>query len=176
MFGGKGHEEGNLKDPRGLVVHDNKVYVTEDGNKRISVFLTNGKFCHTIGSGQLGSPRDVAINDESQLLVLDYAHRYIYTFTLDGNFAGKFAKYGVYRRHLSYPYGVTVGLYGYIIAADTDNHRILIFDKEGKYVHCFGSYGTGIGQFQQPYGIAVSANGNIYVSDKENKRIQIFSC
>ena len=70
MFGGKGHEEGNLKDPRGLVVQDNKVYVTEDGNKRILVLLTNGEFYHTIGSGQLGSPRDVAINAKSQLLVL----------------------------------------------------------------------------------------------------------
>ena len=176
LFGGKGHEEGNLKDPRGLVVHDNKVYVTEDDNKRILVFLTSGEFCHTIGSGQLGSPRDVAINAESQLLILDYAHHCIYTFTLDGNFVSKFAKYGVYKGHLSYPYGVTVGLHGYIIAADTDNRSVSIFDKEGKYIHCFGSYGTGIYQFQQPYGIAVSANGNIYVSDKENKRIQIFSC
>lgn len=90
----------------------------------------------------------------------------------------EFAKYGVYRGHLSYPYDVTIGLHGYIIVADTDNRCISILDKEGKYVHvhCFGSYGSGIGQFQQPYGIAVSANGNIYVSDKENKRIQIFYC
>ena len=76
---------------------------------------------------------------------------------------------------LSYPYGVAVDLYGFILVANTSNHRVSIFDKDGNYINCFGSKGSAIGQFQRPYGIAVRADGNIYVSDYNNKRIQIFS-
>ena len=173
QFGGEGSENGKLKYPIGLAVHNHKVYVAECINNRISVFQTDGKFHHTIGSGQLGNPYDVTVNGNNQLLVADWAHHCIYTFTLDGDYVGEFGTYGAGRGQLAYPYGVAVDLYGFILVADTNN-RVSIFDKNGNFVHCFGSLGLAIGQFQYP-GIAVSANGNVYVSDHNNKRIQVFS-
>ena len=79
QFGGEGSENGKLKSPRGLAVHNHKVYVADFYNKRISVFQIDGKFHHTIGSGQLGDPHDVTVNGNNQLLVADYAHHCIYT-------------------------------------------------------------------------------------------------
>ena len=175
QFGGAGSENGKLKYPRGLAVHNHKVYVADCNNKRISVFQTDGKFHHTIGSGQLADPNDVTVNGNNQLLVADYVHHCIYTFTLDGDYVGKFGTYGAGRGRLHHPYGVAVDLYGFILVADTSNHRVSIFDKNGNFVHCFGSRGSAIGQFQFPNGIAVSANGKVYVSDHINKRIQVFS-
>ena len=171
QFGGEGSSDGQLNYPSGLVSHDHKVYVADNDNQRISVFQTNGKFYRTIGSGQLGSPYDVTVNGNNQLLVADYDRHCIYTFTLNGDYVGKFAT------HIGElnPYAVAVDLYGFILVADTCNHRVSIFNKDGNFVHCFGSCGSDTGQFQCPYGIAVSANGNIYVSDHNNKRIQIFS-
>ena len=156
-------------------VHDHKVYVTDCNNHRILVFQTNGKFHHTIGSGQLGKPIDVTVNGNNQLLVADYDHCCICTFTLDGDYVGKFGTRGTGRGQLSSPYGVAVDLYGFILVADTCNHRVSIFDKYGNFINCFGSRGLAIGQLQYPHRIAVSANGNIYVSDRYNNRIQIFS-
>ena len=174
-YGGEGSEIGKLKHPRGLAVHTHKVYVTDCENHRISVFQTDGKFHHTIGSGQLGNPRDVTVNGNNQLLVADYHHHCIYTFTLDGDYVGKFGgTRGTGRGQLDNPYGVTVDLYGFILVADTYNHRVSIFDQNGNFFHCFGSKGSAAGQFKRPYGIAVSANGNVYVSDRDNKRIQCF--
>ena len=175
QFGSKGCGDGNLLSPRGLAVHDHKVYVTDCDNHRVSVFQTDGKFHHTIGSGQLGKPHDVTVNGNNQLLIADYSHHCIYTFTLDGDYVGKIGTRGTGRGQLSYPYGVTVDLYGFILVADTDNHRVSIFDKFGNFISCFGSKGSAIGQFQRPNGIAVSVNGNIYVSDLNNNRIQMFS-
>ena len=177
QFGDKGSENGKLKNPRGLAVHNHKVYVADCNNKRISVFQTDGKFHHTIGSGQLGNPFDVTVNGNNQLLVADYAHHCIYTFTLDGDYVGKFGTHGTGRGQLNGPYGVAVDFdfYGFILVADTNNHCVSIFDKNGNFVHCFGSRGSAVGQFQHPYGIAVSANGNVYVSDRDNKKIQVFS-
>ena len=173
-FGGEGTENGKLKYPRGLAVHNHKVYVTDCYNKRISVFRTDGKFHHTIGLGLLGNPHDVTVNGNNQLLVADYDHHCIYTFTLDGDYVGKFGTRGTGRGQLYRPYGVAVDLYGFILVADTDNHRVSIFDHNN-FVHCFGSQGSAIGQFKCPYGIAVSAIGSVYVSDRNNKRIQVFS-
>ena len=174
-FGGKGSENGKLKSPRGLAVHNHKVYVADCDSHRISVFRTDGKFHHTIGSGQLGIPHDVTVNGNNQLLVADNAHHCIYTFTLDGDYVGKFGTRGTGRGQLDHPYGITVDLYGFILVADTYNHRVSIFDQNNNFVHCFGSKGSAIGQFQCPYGIAVSANGNVYVSDRNNNRIQVIS-
>ena len=175
QFGSWGSGNGKLINPRGPAVHDHKVYVTDTSNHRISVFQTDGKFHHTIGSGQLGTPHDVQVNGNNQLLVVDYSHHCIYTFTLDGDYVGKIGTRGTGRGQLNYPYGVAVDLYGFILVADTDNHRVSIYNKYGNFINCFGSKGSAIGQFKRPYGIAVSANGNIYVSDRGNKRILIFS-
>ena len=174
QFGGAGSENGKLKHPIGLAVHNHKVYVADYSNKCISVFQTDGKFHHTIESGQLGRPHDVTVNGNNQLLVADYAHHCIYTFTLDGDYVGKFGTYGAGRGQLSGPHGIAVDLYGFILVADYNN-CVSIFDKNSNFVHCFGSLGSAIGQFQYPYGIAVSANGNVYVSDNNNRRIQVFS-
>ena len=173
QFGSEGSGNKKLKYPKGLTVHNGKVYISDRSDKRISVFQTDGVFLHTIGSGQpqLGSPHDIAVNGNNQLLVVDQIHHCIYTFTLDGDYVGKF---GIGQLHG--PYSVAVDLYGFILVADTDNHCVSIFDKDGNYINCFGSRGSAIGQFQYPYGIAVSPNGNIYVSDHDNKRIQIFYC
>ena len=177
QFGGEGSENGKLKHPRGLAVHNHKVYATDCDNHRITVFQTDGKFHHTIGSGQLGIPHDVTVNgnNQLQLLVADYDHHCIYTFTVDGDYVGKFCTRGTGTGQLYRPYGVTVDLYGFILVADTENHCVSIFDQHNNFVHCFGSKGSAIGQFQRPYGIAVSANGSVYVSDHNNKRVQVFS-
>ena len=168
-------DNGQLSGPTGISIHNNKVFVTENKNHRISVFHTNGQFSHIIGKGQLGKPYDVTVNTNNQLLVADWNHHCIYTFTLDGNYVSKFATRGSDKGQLSSPCGLTTDLYGFILVADTDNHRVSIFNKDGKFIHCFGSGGSDDGKFQRPRGIAISPNGNIYVSDACNNRVQIFS-
>ena len=174
-LGSSGSGNGQLDLPIGITIYNNKVFVTEEGNKRISVFHTNGQFSHIIGKGQLGKPYDVTVNTNNQLLVADYCHHCIYTFTLDGNYVSKFATRGSDKGRLHEPCGLTTDLYGFILVADTDNHRLSIFNKDGKFIHCFGSRGSDDGKFIFPSGIAISPNGNIYVSDHNNKRVQIFS-
>ena len=170
QFGGKGTSKGKLNDPLGITTHNNKVFVADDQNKRISVFHTDGQFSHIIGGGQLGSPSDVTVNANNQLLVADYSHHCIYTFTLDGNYVSKFANMD----QLSAPYGLTTDLYGFILVAEYGNNHVSIFNKDGNFIHAFGSYGSDDGKFKRPRGIAISPNGNIYVSDHGNRRVQIF--
>ena len=174
QFGSQGSENGKLEYPNGLTIHKGKVYISDRNNKRISVFQTDGGFLHTIGSGQLGTPSDVAVNGSDQLLIADYHHRCIYMFTVDGDNVGKFGTSGIGK--LSTPLGIAVDLYGFILVSDTNNHCVSIFDKGGKFINCFGCKGlASTGQLRRPYGIAVSAYGSIYISYCDNKMIQIFS-
>ena len=175
QFGDKGAGNGQLSSPIGITTHNNKVFVTDCSNSRISVFCTNGQFSHVIGKGQLAGPYDITVNNSNQLLVADAEHDCIYTFTLDGNYVSKFASFGSDKGQLRSPHGVTTDLYGFILVAENGNHHVSIFNKDGKFIHCFGSSGSDDGKFQYPYGIAISPNGNIYVSDFGNKRVQIFS-
>ena len=172
QFGSKGSTDGQLNGPYGIIIHDNKVYVADRGNKRISVF--NGQICFTFGSDHLADASDVAVSSDNQLLVADRSNHCICAFTLDGHYVGKFGALGSGRGQLSSPF-LTTDLNGFIIVAECSNKRVSIFDKYGNHVHCFGSKGSANGQFSDPYGVAVSPNGRIYVSDRGNSRIQIFS-
>ena len=72
QFGSNGASDGQLSSPVGVTVHSEKVYVADSGNKRISVFQINGKFCISFGSDQLSGPHDVAVSADNHLLVADY--------------------------------------------------------------------------------------------------------
>ena len=175
QFGSKGASDGQLNYPYGVTVHNDKVYIADYGNKRISVFQTNGKFCISFGYNQFGGPTDVTVSANNHLLVADYSNSCIYTYTLDGHYVGKFGTRGSGRGQLERPHSLTTDLNGFIIVADTYNCRVSIFDKDHNCIHCFGSNGTANGQFRDPRGIAVNPNGSVYVADNGNKRIQIFS-
>jgi len=172
-FGSMGTGNGQLDCPLCITVHIDKVYVADQCNHRISVFKCDGNFCHTIGSGQLNCPFDVAVNSNNQLLVANYYGNCISIFTLDGNYIGKVGMQGSSRGQLSTPSSLAINVYGFIIITERDNCRASIFDKDGVFVHCFGSKGSAIGKFSAPCGVALSPNGNIYISDRDNQRIQI---
>ncbi|XP_065890390.1 tripartite motif-containing protein 2-like [Dysidea avara] len=174
QFGVKGKSDGQFDAVYGITVYHDRVYVADYGNQCIPVFKTNGELCLTIGSGQVDGPYDVAISSSNHLLVVDYIHSCVYTFTLDGGYVGKFGTKGTARGELYHPYGLTVDINGFTLVADSDNHRVSIFDQNGTSIHCFGSEGKQEGQFIHPFGIAISPNGSIYICDYNNFRIQIF--
>ena len=171
-YGRYGLGNGQLNIPVGITTHNNEVFVTEQGNQRISVFHTDGQFSHIIGKGQLGQPYDVTVNTNNQLLVADYSHHCIYIFTLDGNYVSKFTSQGSNRGILFKPISLSIDMYGFILAVEGGNSRVSIFSKDCNFIYCFK---FNDGKFSNAHGIALAPNGNIYVSDTVNKRVQIFS-
>ncbi|XP_065897985.1 E3 ubiquitin-protein ligase TRIM71-like isoform X2 [Dysidea avara] len=94
QFGRYGSDDGDVKYPYSLTVHNGKVYVADTDNSRISVFLTDGTFHQTIGRGQLGDPCDVAVTSNDELLVVDSRHNCLFRLTLDGDYIDKFSNHG----------------------------------------------------------------------------------
>ena len=161
-----------FENPLGIVVHDDKVYVTFSGC--VLVFDTEGQLHGKIGSGVLSMrPYDIAIG-HNKLLVADSGFHCIFTFTLDGEYVSKFGTEGVGNGQLNSPHGLTVDPEGFVLVIDYNN-RVSIFDHDGICLHHFGSTGSKAGQFKFPHGIAQSPDGKrIFTCDYSNKRIQIF--
>ena len=162
QFGHQGSGNGQLDSPDGIEVHNERLYIAECGNSRISVFQLNGQFCCIIGSGQLSNPCDVTVSGNGHLLVADHNNNCITSFTLDGNYVGKFNK-----GQLRYPMVLTTDVRGFVLVAEKSNNCVTVFDQDGVRMHQLKSCGS------DPRGIAVNPNGNIYVTDG-NSRIQIF--
>ena len=169
QFGRYGSGNGQLSNPFGITVHNDRLYIADRINKRISVFQLNGQFCSIIGSGQLSNPYDVTVSGNGHLLVADYSNNCISSFTLDGAYVVRFDK-----GQLSAPIGLTTDMHGFVLVTENGNNRVTVFDKDGVHVCSFGCNGSALGQFSNPRGIAVSPNGNIYVVDCSNNRVQIF--
>jgi len=175
QFGKHGSGDGELSHPSGITVYDDRVFVAESNNHRISVFQCDGQFSHTIGSGQLSSPQDVAVTSNNQVLVADYGHHCISIFTVDEDYVGKVVIPTDGKDQLVWPTSIAIDLHDYIFVTEWGNRRVSVFNRDGVFIHYCECYGCGEGSSSSPLRIACSPNGSIYVSDHDNKRVQIFS-
>lgn len=77
--------------PRGVVVHDGLIYVTDTGNERVQVFQADGTFVRAMGGygsepGKLIEPVGIAIGPDGNVYVADSGNGRIAIFTPDGQF------------------------------------------------------------------------------------------
>ena len=85
--GSWGSGDGELRHPWGVAVHQKRVYVTDQGNDRISVFSTDGlKFLFSFGQrgnqpGEFREPRGIDVHG-SELYVADHRNHRIQVFNL----------------------------------------------------------------------------------------------
>ncbi len=76
-IGNYGNEPGELDHPISVAIHNNMVYVTEENNKRISVFKLSGEFVTTFGEDCLTLPECIAIDENGYVRVTDDRSRII---------------------------------------------------------------------------------------------------
>ena len=76
-FGKWGSGEGELNYPSSVCVDSNdRVYVTERYNNRVSIFTSQGKFIRSFGTkgarpGEFNKPRGIAVDRNGQIYVSD---------------------------------------------------------------------------------------------------------
>ncbi len=147
-----------------------------------SVFGTPGT-----GNGQFNNPRNVAIDAQGNIYVVDSDNNRIEKFDSGGKYLTAWgtkspdnaaAPPGTFNQ----PWGIAVDKAGNVYVADTWNHRIEKFDSNGKFLTTWGTNGDTRGnvqsvptQFYGPRAIAVDPQGNLYVTDTGNKRVLKFS-
>ncbi len=133
------------------------------------------------GAGQFMNPRNLAVDPEGNIYVLDSGNNRVQKLSPDGQFILQWGSFGTAPGQFNEPWGIAVDERGYVYVADTWNHRIQKFDLGGNFISSWGFFVNTEGKLEQPGGfwgpraVAIDPEGNLYVADTGNKRIQKFS-
>ncbi|MCZ6501249.1 MAG: NHL repeat-containing protein [Gammaproteobacteria bacterium] len=182
MWGQTGNNAGEFRDPTGLAVTENELFVSDSRNGRIQVFDHNGIFLRQFsGTGQEAStlkrPMNLALLND-RLYVADYWQDRIFVFTLAGELVRLIGEAGSGPGQFNAPGGLAVASNGDLYIADFYNQRVQQLNNEGGFIRQWGTTGkVGIlsGQLNYPTDVAVSRDGRLFVADGYNDRIQVFS-
>lgn len=180
---GEGSGPGQLKSPRGIATDSaGKIYVTDLGNDRISVFNADGTPAFSFGKkgeeppkskpGEFNEASGVAVAPDGTIYVADAWNGRIQSFDPKGKPKAEFggARYSFYS-----PRNVATDSQGNFYVADTGNSAVKVYNSGGKELKVLGGRGKGGGHFNEVFGIAVNSKGEIFVADPGNKRIHKFS-
>jgi DNA-binding beta-propeller fold protein YncE len=126
-FGTKGNAEGELDKPMGLSFYDDKLYVADSKNERISIFDTLGQFIEIIGDGRLSSPFGLVIDDSTGCIyVSDFDNNQVIEFDPCGNQLFKIDSV------LNAPSGLALSKDAKMLyVSDTKNKRVLAYEVRG---------------------------------------------
>ncbi|HST05943.1 MAG TPA: hypothetical protein VLQ48_14580, partial [Chloroflexia bacterium] len=168
--------------PRGVAIGpDGNVYVTDTGNKRVSIFQPDGTYVRQITSGktpdkvtqnyafnqngEMNEPIGVAVDAQGNVYVADSVNHRIQ----------KFDSTGAYSTQWPIPAGgwdagsylepfLAVDAQGNIYATGPTSAQVYKFDPTGKLL---GQKGTSPKNviLKTPTGITIAADGSVYVSD-----------
>lgn len=179
-WGEPGTGPGQFRDPTGIAVSENEVFVSDSRNARIQVFDHNGRYRRQFGgSGEepLGRPMNLTIHGD-ELYVADYWNDHIQVYSLAGTPRRTIGLSGNGPGELNAPGGVAVAANGDLYVADFYNQRIQHLSPEGRFIEQWGTTGEiGIkaGKFNYPTDVALASDGTLYVADGYNDRIQVIS-
>lgn len=206
MAGSSGSADGTGKDARfnyvqGLDVgKDGTVYVANTWGRTIRMITPSGEVTtlagtpgvsgHLDGTGaaaRFNSPRDVAVDDEGVVYVVDSQSSTIRKITPEGvvttlagspNLPGSLDGVGLQAR-FRYPSGIALDPYGNLIVCDSGNHTLRRVTPTGVVTTIGGVPGQAsatdgpdaTARFSQPFKAAVDSMGVIYFVDKSNNRV-----
>jgi DNA-binding beta-propeller fold protein YncE len=195
--GGIGNGDGQFADPYSdeYQVHDGpwgiatgpdgNVYVADTWNHRIQVFTSDLEFVRSWGRAELcqGSecpldalfgPRDIAIDADGNVLVVDTGNKRIVKYNAEGLAIAMYGGGGGGEGRFEEPTSVSIAANGDIFVADYWNQRIQRFNANFDYIDeiAVPSWGSR-GVTDRAY-IAVLDDGRILATDPANGRIAVF--
>ena len=157
---------------------NNLLYVCDRDNHRIQVLTTDLKFVKCFGgrgneNGQFQCPSCAAVDDSSNLYVVDCFNNQVQVFTAHGEFLRMFfMKRG--EETLNKPCGLAIDSCSIVYVSETEQNCISMFTPNGDFIGSFGEMGKEEGQFDRIRGLHVDSNNSLFVSDAGNDRLQIF--
>ena len=170
----------DLKEPGGVCVIGENIYVADRHLDRVSIFHLDGTFIGKIGSrgtddGLFNYPSGICRDSKENLYVADSGNHRVQVFSRDGTFRKAFGVIGRKEADFFYPSALCVDSTDNLYVVDNGNHRVQMFFPEGTFRKAFGSKGVENGQFLDPLGICVDRHDNLYVADCGCDRVQVFS-
>ena len=120
------------------------------------------------------NPWGVAINQQGQVVVVEYEGNRVSIFSSKGKKIRSFGSRGSGHGQFNCPFGVAIDDDGNILVVDGDNHRIQKFSADGRFISAVGTRRSGQLQFSSPVGIKINPQTKrVYVADNNNHRVQV---
>lgn len=173
-WGGAGEAPGQFRDPTGIAVAGDRVFVADARNSRIQVFSVEGAFLYAFPEADdaiiLGRPMNLDISGD-QLFVADYDRDEALVFTLDGAFVRAFGAEGEAEGLLDSPSGIAALADGGAVVVDFYGRRLQSFDATGS----FRSALAGGRTFIFPSDVAIRSDGGLVFAEGYAHRLHLVS-
>lgn len=151
-----------IKEPVGIDLYEDKIFVTDRALGKVIIFSKNGTYLDSFGekgSGpkEFNDPRGIFVY-HGVIYVADKGNDRIQVFGPNGVYMDSIGSEGVQEEMvLKDPTDVAVDHNGLIYAVDNDNNMIKVFDHTGTFLN-------KIAGVTEPYSIALDRDG-VYTSD-----------
>jgi len=180
-WGETGTGPGQFRDPTGIAISADEVFVSDARNARIQVFDYQGHFLRQIEGeantqAELGRPMNLTIH-RGELYVADYWNDRVQVYSLDGVYHRSIGGSGTEPGEFDSPGGVAINARGDLFVADFYNQRIQHLSADGQFIQQWGTTreaGFKAGEFNYPTDVAIGDDGQLLVADGYNDRIQMF--
>ena len=139
-WGVGGAEPGLLGAPSGLVLDSNQdLYISEQGNNRVSKFTREGEFLLTFGGpgsspGQLDKPWGITVDHQDNVYVADWNNHRVQKFTSDGELLQIIGEPGRGPGKLHRPSDVSVDADGDVYICDWGQDKVEIYAPDGAHL------------------------------------------
>ncbi len=129
QIGGYGTEDGQFQRPSGMAWFEDRLYVTDAFNNRVQVFGEDGNLVAILGlsdkMADLHYPYDIAVNEQGELFVVEYAAGRVSKFDRTGKLLGRHGTTGTQTSQFSTPWGLAIDSRGRVYVCDTGNRRVV---------------------------------------------------
>lgn len=165
-------EISTLKQPTGLAITGEMLYVSEHGANRVSVFNSKLEKLQTIEN--LKGPSEIALDNESNVYVCTIGDDRLHKFSPDDKLLASVGSKGKGANEFDFPNGNCFHdqkLY----VCDSENYRIKVYDSDLNLLQTHDKKVMGPKKYNFPCDIAVDSQGLIYLVDGNNHRIIVFN-
>jgi DNA-binding beta-propeller fold protein YncE len=128
----------------------------------------------TLAPGTFDRPTNIAVDNDSNVYVVDTFNNRIQVFDADGQFLRMFGREGNIAGTFMRPKGIAIDSDNHVYVVDAEFNNVQLFDSDGNILMFFGTRGLDPGTFTLASGIAIDQNHRVIVAEQWKGRIQVF--
>jgi DNA-binding beta-propeller fold protein YncE len=165
-WGGRGRGTFGFREPCGVAIRSDLVYIADTWNGRIQSFSLDGTWLAT--ARDLFGPRGIATAPDGTVWVTDTGNKRLIAFDAGLGKLQTLGHLGSGPEEFSDPVGIVVSRAGAIYVADAGNQRIQMLDKTGRYIRQAPIDGWKMGD--EPY-LDVDEDGTLYATHPSHNAV-----